>query len=80
MVPKKQIIESRQWHTHPKFRLVVSKYETMFQVSSKVLIQWCHGLVVITIVQLHSTKLKLRFCAGSNLACGESEIRNGEDL
>ena len=26
---------------------------------------WCHGVVVITTAQLHSTKRELRFCAGS---------------
>ena len=36
--------------------------------------------VVITTSQLHSTKPKLRFCAGSNPARGVSEIRDGEDL
>ena len=30
--------------------------------------------------QLHSTKPELRFCAGSNLARGVLEIRDGEDL
>ena len=39
-----------------------------------------HGVVVITIAQLHSTKPELRFCAGSNPAHGVSEIRDGEDL
>ena len=29
---------------------------------------------------LHSTKSELRFCAGSNPACGVSEIRYDEDL
>ena len=37
-------------------------------------------LVVIATAQLHSTKLELRFCAGSNPARGVSEIRDGEDL
>ena len=37
-------------------------------------------VVVITNVQLHSTKLELRFCASSNPACDVSEIRDGEDL
>ena len=41
---------------------------------------WHRGVVVITTAQLHSTKLELRFCAGSNPARGVSEIRNGEDL
>ena len=38
------------------------------------------GVMVITTAQLHSTKPELRFCAGSNLASGVSEIRDGEDL
>ena len=42
--------------------------------------KWCHGVVVITTAQLHSTKPELRFCAGSNPARGVSEIRDGEDL
>ena len=29
---------------------------------------------------LHSTKPELRFCAGSNPACGMSEIHDGENL
>ena len=37
-------------------------------------------VVVITTVQLHSTKPELRFCAGSNPARGVSEIRDGEDI
>ena len=38
------------------------------------------GVVVITTAQLHSIKPELRFFAGSNPACGVSEIRDGEDL
>ena len=41
---------------------------------------WRHGVVVITTVQLHSTKPELRFCTGSNPAHGLSEICDGEDL
>ena len=41
---------------------------------------WRCGVVVITTAQLHSTEPELRFCAGSNPACGISEIRDGEDL
>ena len=40
----------------------------------------CCGVVVITTAQLHSSKPKLRFCAGLNPAYGMSEIRDGEDL
>ena len=42
--------------------------------------RWRCGVVVITTAQLHSTKSDLRLCAGSNLARGVSEIRDGEDL
>ena len=42
---------------------------------------WCRGIVVTWCsAQLHSTKSELRFCAGSNPACGVSEIRDGEEL
>ena len=34
----------------------------------------------VTNAKLHSTKPELRFCAGSNLARGMSEIRDDEDL
>ena len=36
--------------------------------------QWRSGVVIITAAQLHSTKPELRFCAGSNPACGMSEM------
>ena len=36
--------------------------------------------MVIATAQLHSTKPKLRFCAGSDPAPGVSEICDGEDL
>ena len=36
--------------------------------------QWGHGVIVITTAQLHSTKPELESCAGSNPACGMSEI------
>ena len=42
--------------------------------------EWRRGVVVMTAAQLHSTKPELRFCAGSNPACGVLEIRDGEDL
>ena len=38
------------------------------------------SVVVISAAQLHSSKLELRFCAGSDPAHGVSEIRDGEDL
>ena len=42
--------------------------------------KWCRGVVVITTAQLHSAKLELKFCAGSNPARGVSEIQDSEDL
>ena len=41
---------------------------------------WQHGVVVITTAQLHLTKSKLRFCAGSNSTRNFLEIRSSEDL
>ena len=41
---------------------------------------WRRGVVVITTLQLHSTKPELRFCAGSNPARGGLEICDGEGL
>ena len=41
---------------------------------------WYCAVVVITTAQLHSTKLELRFWAGSNPVRGVSEIHDGEDL
>ena len=49
-------------------------------ISGKTKTMHRRGVMVITTAQLHSTKPELRFCAGSNLACGVSEIRDGEDL
>ena len=42
--------------------------------------RWSRGVLVITTVQLHSTKPELRFYAGSHPARVMSEIRDGEDL
>ena len=42
--------------------------------------EWHRGVVIITTAQLHSTKSKLRFYAGSNPVRSVSEIRDGEDL
>ena len=51
----------------------------MLQLQLKIICLYA-CVVVITTVQLHSTKPELRFCAGSNPARGVSEIRDGEDL
>ena len=34
---------------------------------------WCRGVVVITTAKVHSVKPELRFCAGSNPACGTAQ-------
>ena len=39
-----------------------------------------HGLVIITIAKLYSTKPELMSCAGSSPNCVLLEICNGEDL
>ena len=41
---------------------------------------WRRGVMLITTTQLYSSKLELRFCAGSNSVSDVSEIRDGEDL
>ena len=41
---------------------------------------WRRGVVVITTAQLHSPQPELGLCAGSNPACGVSEIRDDEDF
>ena len=35
-------------------------------------------IMVITTAQLHSTKLEIRLCAGSNPVCSALEIRDGD--
>ena len=37
---------------------------------------WRRGVVVIMTAQRHSSKPELRFCSGSNLACGALDIRD----
>ena len=41
---------------------------------------WRRDVLVGTTAKLHSKKSVLRFCAGSNLASGVSEIYDGENL
>ena len=41
---------------------------------------WFSGVVVVTTVQLHSSKPELMFCADSNPDCSVWEIRDGENL
>ena len=43
-------------------------------------VMWRLVVVVTATTQLHSSKPELGFCAGSNPACGRSEIRDDEDL
>ena len=41
-------------------------------------VMWRLVVVVTATTQLHSSKPELGFCAGSNSACGRSEIRDDE--
>ena len=69
--------------------MIIQKPWLVIKKTSKVIKQffeslysrlWRRGVVVITTAQLHATKPELRFCAGSNPACGVLEIRDDEDL
>ena len=62
------------------FDQILGKRESQTWLVFNLTILWRRGVVVITTAQLHLTKAELRFCAGSNSACGVSEIRDGEDL
>ena len=59
---------------------IILLYTELMESRYCINVQWRHAIVVITTVQLHSTKPELRFCANSNPARGVSEIRDGEDL
>ena len=50
------------------------------QLAMKNNVDWWYHQFIITTPQLHSTKPEPRFCAGSNPACGMSEIHEGENL
>ena len=41
---------------------------------------WLRSVAVIATTEIHSTKLKLKFCAGSNAASGVAETHDGKDL
>ena len=60
-----------------KIDYVIFKYKKMFQTEpdfSICDISWCPGVVVITTVQIYSTKPELRFCADSDPAGGMSDF------
>ena len=59
-----------------------SKFGRKFKISTHFFMwhQWHHVVVVITTAQLHSTQPELRFCTGSNPACGILDICDGEYL
>ena len=52
-----------------------AKDHFIFSCNLKTLNQW-----LFTTAQLHSTNPQLRFCTGSNLARGVSEIEDDEDF
>ena len=58
----------------------IDKFSYVKSFLSDSVLQSINGLSLNATIQLHSTKSELRFCAGSNLACGVLEIRDGEDL
>ena len=64
---------------HPPI-LPANRSSQVFLINRNATVKWYRGAVVITTAQLHSTKLELKFCAGSNPAGGMWEIRDGEDL
>ena len=74
---KRKISNMKIW-----FILEKSVFDVFFFLVFKYVLQiiWCRGVVVISTAQLHSTKLEIRFCVGSNPARGVSEIRDAEDL
>ena len=60
-----------------KIDYVIFKYKKMFQTEPDFSIRdisWCPGVVVITTVQIYSTKPELRFCADSDPAGGMSDF------
>ena len=64
----------------PSVQNIIQKNKERVRLGPPGIFLWRRGPVVITTAQLHSTKPKLRFCKGSNLAFGLSENRDGEDL
>ena len=74
---KRKISNMKIWFIPEK-----SVFDVFFFLVFKYVLQiiWCRGVVVISTAQLHSTKLEIRFCVGSNPARGVSEIRDAEDL
>ena len=56
------------------------RYQNFTELDFEMFQKWHRGVVAITTAQLHSMKYELRFCTGSNPACGVSEICDGENL
>ena len=54
--------------------------DSMISMISMISILRRRSLVVITNAQLHSTRLELMFCAGSNPGRSVLVFRDGEDL
>ena len=74
------LVYSEPWDAIAGFASMVLLRSLNELVRVNVWTMWRRGVVVITTAELHSTKSELRFCTGSNLARGVSEIRDGEDL
>ena len=64
-----------------KHYAIVKEYNNIrVYITKDYITMWHRGVVFIITAHLHSTKLELRFCAGSKPACGVLEIEDGEDL
>ena len=58
-----------------KLSLILGRnYCLDFKLALSWILDWYCCVVVITTAQFHSTKSELRFCAGSNSACGMSRV------
>ena len=64
----------------PCFLSAIRVQNSLRMLFYEVLEKWCHGVVVITTVQLHSTMPELRFYTGWHPACGMSEVCNSETI
>ena len=71
--PDARVFVRSNWHKYNEMKSQTTDFYLIWGF-------WRRGVVVIATAQLRSTKPELKFCAGSNPACGVSEIRNGEDL
>ena len=70
----------KHYQNEPKFNGVYSKNSFSKIKDGAYIINLNDCVEVIPIAQLHLTKSELRFCVGSNPACGVLEICNGKNI